>query len=192
MVKFLDRLFGTDNLEAPASTLTRNDARFVAEVRGLKWNKFYTALEEHLGRPLNDEERELAAQAIDPNVFEDMMGEGIAVVARQIAENFGWNAKPAGWTPGQDVFSPMGKIARQVNFERGLAEYLGRPPSDQELGRVRQAFLGENDDKRKEFDVMVGEEAASYAKELAYEIGLPSAEESAAPAEDSPMRAAAK
>lgn len=193
MVKFLDRLFRRDNFEAPASTPTRNDPEFAAEVRNLKLSKFYAALEDHLGRPLKAEERTLALEALELHDFENMFGEGTAIIARAIANNFGWpRVKTEEWAPGQDPFLPMAPMSRQINFERGLAEYLGRAPSARELDRARQAFLREDQATRKEFESMVGEEVASYAKKLAYRFGWLSAKESAASAEDSAMRAAAK
>lgn len=181
MMKFLDRLFGKADVDVspePILAPDRKDEKMADEIKQLKLGKFYTALEEYLGRPLEDEERKLALQSIDPDAFSNMVGEEIGHIARTIAEGFAWpRVNETEWKPGQDPFSPMAPISRQINFERGLFEFLGRAPSDQELARARQEFLREDDSTKKAFASMVGEEVTHYAKLLAGRLGWASAQE---------------
>lgn len=189
MVGFLNRLFGGVDNGAPnnvAEGLNNKPGRREVgiENKNLKLRKLYQAvyeaIEDNIGRELERHEKHLVDHSIDETLdeisekqkFDDLSGEGLLVYARKIAKTLGLDDKKFdSWTPGQDRFTPMethdGGNARQVNFERGLMDYLGRPPSDQELAQARAAFLRAGDDEWAKFNTMVGEEVNAYARKLA-------------------------
>lgn len=183
MIGFLNRLFG--GVENGASSNAAEGLNNMPDSRGasienrnLKFRRLYQAIENDIGRELERHEKQLVDHSLDNNIdqkrFDDLSGEGLLVYAREIAKTFGWDSKRSnGWTPGKDIFSPMesmGGNVRQVNFEQGLMDYLGRPPSDQELAQARAAFLRAEDAERKRFNNMVGEEANDYARKLAADL----------------------
>ena len=189
-MKFFDKLFNRSTESAPEPVKPESKSNqdivneFISKLETddlfkLKFSKLITAFKEYNeGKLLTADQILTVKEALIANPesimqFNDAVGENISYLAKDLASEFGWQKyeQPENdWEPGKDLFTPMAPAKRQIAFEAGLMEFLGRKPSTNELTLARQEFIRGGEEARTRYSTMVGEDANLYGQEIAKRI----------------------